>query len=119
MQRITRSACLAAGSILLITSFSPALRAQSSTTPDDSFQVAQRHIYAAVAALQAYLQDHPTGKNAATARLQVKDLEALNTFAATPSYVSMNGWGVNWHVLSIDPQEDATQVTLEVTNTSE
>jgi len=119
MQRITRSACLAAGSLLLMTSFAPALRAQSNNPPSDTFQTAQRHIYAAIAALQTYLQDHPTGRNATTARLQVKDLEALNTFAAAPPFVPMNGWGINWHILSIDPQEDVTHVTLEIANTSE
>jgi hypothetical protein len=85
---------------------------------EDNFQVAQRHIYAAIAKLQDYMKEHPSGKNAATARLQLSGLQALSTFETQVKYTPMNsGYGpIDWGVVAVEARPDTTEITLRITN---
>ena len=119
MQRPKGPVFFAASAALLAAAIIPTLGSQTTSPPVNKFQTGQRHIYAAIADLQAYVKDNPTGKDARTASLQLKGLEALNSYASQASFVDLSSWGASWRILTVDQQADVTHITFEIKNTSD
>lgn len=95
-------------------------RADETAQKERQYWAAQRNIEAAIQQLEVYLSNFPDGARAETARRQLEALRELTLTAWRPEWVGMRR-GIQprdvpqWRIAAVDPQQDRTRMTVEVT----
>lgn len=91
---------------------------QRSPSEADKWWAAQRNVESAIAQLEAYIRESPTGEYAQTARQQLQVLKNLTVTAAKPLWVGL-ARDIGWRIASVEAQPNRTRVLVEVKNASE
>lgn len=86
---------------------------------DQFYWSAQGSIAAAIQQLQSYLNAHPGGEYAATARQQLKVLHGLSLAASRSVWASMDSRpqinsAPQWRITSVEREPQRTSVTIEI-----